>query len=210
MWNWGTEKPNADYISRSDAFVLSNIRYARRSRNGTFGLEAQIVRIHKGPPRAGLRPSGKPELFHSNHSGHTGSIFLNGRSRARVAHWGHQKTKQNNKRKRQDIEKRRDERESEWESERIDRKRSHINECLSTWYSVLPFPPCNHGDRPMSHDQKLQCYVGISAKDPQKISPESSEANLRSRTRTSLLSGQACVVMLQILHCSVNGNNAVK
>lgn len=44
-----------------------------------------------GPPRAGLRPSGKPELFHSNHSGHTGSIFLNGRSRARVAYWGHRK-----------------------------------------------------------------------------------------------------------------------
>lgn len=47
-----------------------------------------------GPPRVGLRPSGKPELFHSNHSGHTGSIFLNGRSRARVAHWGHKKKRE--------------------------------------------------------------------------------------------------------------------
>jgi len=136
MWNWGTEKPNADYISRSDAFVLSNIRYARRSRNGTFGLEAQIVRIHKGPPRAGLRPSGKPELFHSNHSGHTGSIFLNGRSRARVAHWGHQKTKQNNKRKRQDIEKRRDERE--WMRVREDRSKTQPHQRMPVDLILCP------------------------------------------------------------------------
>jgi len=54
-----------------------------------------------GPLRVGLRPSGKPELFHSNHSGHTGSIFLNGRSCARVAHWGHQKKKKKKKRERE-------------------------------------------------------------------------------------------------------------
>lgn len=59
---------------------------------------------YQGPPRAGLRPSGKPELFHSNHSGHTGSIFLNGRSRARVAHWGHQKRERGRWERREGME----------------------------------------------------------------------------------------------------------
>lgn len=72
-------------------------RSFRFSRNATSSAKRdhQVHRIFPlnsgGPPRAGLRPSGKPELFHSNHSGHTGSIFLNGRSRARVAYWGHKK-----------------------------------------------------------------------------------------------------------------------
>lgn len=44
--------------------------------------------IKAGSPRARFRTTGKSELFHSNHSGHTGSIFLHGRCRARVVHRG--------------------------------------------------------------------------------------------------------------------------
>lgn len=135
---WNHENGTRTIDHSSGAFRSRWHPAVKRSRDKR-GLEARalertflqrISSFLRGPPRVGLRPSGKPELFHSNHSGHTGSIFLNGRSRARVAHWGHKKKK----------EKRERERDARvGERKRIfrrDRKRGHVSKRPSTRYTL--------------------------------------------------------------------------